>query len=89
MPYVNPIPTIDIGKSFQMKLAMHFDEPVPVDTAKCKMAEYILQQDVATIASWITCEKIKPMYPDDLTYEQRKKFGLLDQTAAKPAVQEE
>lgn len=84
MPYVNPIPTIDIGKSFQMKLAMHFDEPVPVDTAKCKMAEYILQQDVATIASWITCEKISPMYPDDLTYEQRKKFGLLDHAVARP-----
>ena len=78
MPYVNPIPAIDIGKTFRMKLEMHFDEPIPVDAAKQKMAEYLLEQDPATIASWISCEKINPMYPDDLTYEQRKKFGLLE-----------
>lgn len=84
MPYVNPIPAIDIGKTFRMKLEMHFDEPIPVETARHKMAEYILQQDPATIASWITCEKISPMYPDDLTHEQRKKFGLLDKAVARP-----
>lgn len=41
MPYVNPVPAIDIGKTFRMKLEMRFDEPIPVDAAKQKMAEYL------------------------------------------------
>lgn len=76
MPYVNPIPAIDVGKQFEMRLAMHFDEPVPVESAKLQMAKYLLGQAPETLASWIHCDKIKAMYPDDLTDEQKKKFDL-------------
>lgn len=76
MPYVNPIPAIDVGKKFEMRLAMSFDEPVPVEDAKLQMAKYLLEQAPETLASWISCSSIKAMYPDDLTAEQKKKFGL-------------
>lgn len=76
MPYVNPIPAIGVGKKFEMRLAMTFDEPVPVEDAKLQMAKYLLGQSPETLASWISCEKIHAMYPDDLTTEQKKKFGL-------------
>lgn len=76
MPYVNPIPAVDVGKKFEMRLAMSFDEPVPVESAKLQMAQYLLQQTPETLASWIACTRIRAMYPDDLTEEQKKKFGL-------------
>lgn len=76
MPYVNPIPAIDVGKKFEMRLAMSFDEPVPVEDAKLQMARYLLQQSPEKLASWISCTKISAMYPDDLTDEQKKKFNL-------------
>lgn len=75
-PYVNPIPAVDVGKKFEMRLAMRFDEPVPVETARRQMAEYLLQQSPETLAGWIQCTEIKAMYPKDLTPEQQKKFGL-------------
>lgn len=74
--YVNPIPAVDVGKVFEMRLSMHFKEPVPVETAKRQMAEYLLQQSPEVLANWIHCLEIKAMYPKDLTIEQRKKFGL-------------
>lgn len=74
--YVNPIPAVDIGKVFEMRLAMHFEEPVPVETAKRRMAEYLLKQSPEVLVNWIHCLEIKAMYPKDLTAEQRKKFGL-------------
>lgn len=76
MPYVNPIPAIDVGKQFEMRLAMRFDEPVPVESAKLQMAKYLLEQPPETLASWIHCDKVKAMYPGDLTEEQKKKFDL-------------
>lgn len=76
MPYVNPIPAIDVGKKFEMSLALRFDEPVPVEDAKLRTARYILEQSPETIASWLHCAKTYPMYPDDLTPEQMDEFGL-------------
>lgn len=76
MPYVNPIPAIDVGKQFEMRLSMHFDEPIRVEDAKLRMAKYLLEQSPETLASWIHCGKCKAMYPDDLTEEQKKEFGL-------------
>lgn len=76
MSYVNPIPAIDVGKKFEMRLDMSFDEPVPVEDAKLQMAKYLLAQAPETLASWISCTSVKAMYPGDLTAEQKKKFGL-------------
>lgn len=76
MPCVNPIPAIGVGKKFEMRLAMSFDEPVPVETAKLQMAKYLLEQTPETLASWISCSRIDAMYPRDLTEDQKKKFGL-------------
>lgn len=76
MPYVNPIPAIDVGKQFEMRLSMRFDEPVPVEDAKIQMAKYLLEQEPEKLASWIHCDRVKAMYPDDLTEEQKKKFNL-------------
>lgn len=76
MPYVNPIPAIDVGKRYQMRLAMSFEEPVPVEQAKLQMARHILEQTPETLASWISCDKIQAMYPDDLTAKQKKNFQL-------------
>lgn len=83
MPYVNPIPAIDVGKKFEMRLAMHFDEPVPVEDAKLQMAKYILEQSPETLVTWISCTRIHAMYPDDLTEEQKKKFNLFPHTKPK------
>lgn len=63
MPYVNPVPAIDIGKTFRMKLEMRFDEPIPVDAAKQKMAEYLLEQDPATLASGSPAKRSTPCTP--------------------------
>lgn len=86
--YVNPIPAIDVGKIFEMRLSMHFEEPVPVETAKRQMAEYILQQSPETLAGWIHCLEIKAMYPKDLTPEQQKKFGLFPYSKPKEGFQD-
>lgn len=83
MPYVNPIPSIDTGKIFEMRLVLHFDEPVPVGQAKLQTAKYILEQDPDTLASWISCASIKAMYPNDLTTEQKRKFSLLPDAITK------
>ena len=86
--YVNPIPAVDVGKAFEMRLAMHFDEPIHVGTAKRQLAEYILQQSPETLAGWIHCLEIKAMYPKDLTAEQRKKFGLFQYSKPKEGFQD-
>ena len=87
MPYVNPIPAIDVGKQFEMRLAMHFDEPMPVESAKLQMARYLLQQSPEKLASWISCARIHAMYPDDLTEEQKKEFGLFPYSKPKEAAE--
>lgn len=82
-PYVNPIPAIDVGKKFEMRLSMSYDEPIPVEDAKLQMAKYLLEQTPETIASWTHCDRIYALYPKDLTAEQMAKFGLLPEKDGK------
>lgn len=39
--YVNPIPLIDAGKEFEMRLKVVFDDIISVEDGKRKTAEYI------------------------------------------------
>lgn len=74
MPYVNPVPTIDAGKEFEMRLVMKFDHLVSVEQAKQQTAEYLSQQTPETLANWLSCVRIKTLYPTDLTNEELKQL---------------
>ena len=75
MPYVNPIPAIDTGKQFEIRLEMRFDMLTPVDKAKRRAAEYILAQTPETLAKWLQCTNVKALYPKDLTPDERAYIG--------------
>lgn len=75
MPYVNPIPAVDVGKDFEMRLEMRFDMLTPVDKAKRHAAEYILAQTPETLTQWLRCANIKALYPKDLTPDEQAYIG--------------
>ena len=63
--YVNPIPHIDAGKEFEMRLSVTFDDVIDVEEAKKKTAEYIKNLDVKRLAKAIVCTRIKAVYPEE------------------------
>ena len=63
--YVNPIPYIEKGKKFEMRLAFEFDELVEVDEAKRIVAEEIKKMPVEQLAKALSCSKIYPVYPEE------------------------
>lgn len=63
--YVNPIPYVDKGKKFEMRIAFRFDEPIDVAEAKRIVAEEIKKLPVEQLAAAISCEKIYPVYPGE------------------------
>ena len=54
--YVNPIPHIDAGKEFEMRLSVTFDDVIDVD---------IKNLDVKRLAKAIVCTRIKAVYPEE------------------------
>lgn len=74
--YANPIPTIDVGKKFEMRLDMEFKQLVSVEEAKLRTARYILEQTPETLASWLCCTRTKPIYPADCTPEELARLGV-------------
>lgn len=61
--YVNPIPYVDKGKEFEMRLAVTFDNLVEVEEAKLRTAEYIKGLPVEELKQIIVCTDIKAVYP--------------------------
>lgn len=76
MAYRNPVPCIDMGKAFEFRLEMKFDELTRLEDAKLRAAEYVLAQDPAVLASWFHCLDIRPVYPKDLSEDERKALGI-------------
>lgn len=74
--YVNPIPAVDMGKHFEVRLEFRYPDVIPVDEAKCRIAVLVKDTDADTLAGWIKCTKIKPLYPADLSEADRIKLGL-------------
>ena len=62
--YVYPIPYIDAGKEFEMRLTVKFEEVIELDEAKRIVAEHIKSLPVETIMRSLSCAKIKPVYPE-------------------------
>ena len=79
--YVNPVPAIDAGKKFELRLMLNYDELIPVDTAKRRVAEFIKDQDVNILAGWIQCVEVHALYPSDLTDRELKSLGAPDRAA--------
>ena len=47
---MNPIPYIDKGKAFELRLRVVFDDVVEVNEGRRKAAEYIQSMDVETLS---------------------------------------
>ncbi len=62
--YINPIPYIDAGKEFEMRLTAKFDEVIELGEAKLHIAEYIKSLPVEQIVPYLSCTKIKAVYPE-------------------------
>lgn len=63
--YVNPIPYIDEGKEFEMRLRVVFDDVVEVSEGKRKAAEFIKNMQVENLAQAFSCTVIKAVYPKE------------------------
>lgn len=61
--YINPIPYIDMAKKFEMRLGVTFDEPIEVEKAKERVAEYILGLSKEELIKALSCTMF-PVYPD-------------------------
>ena len=61
--YINPIPYIDMGKEFEIRLSLHFEELLDVDKAKDIAADYILGLSKEDLKKVLSC-KTYPVYPD-------------------------
>lgn len=79
--YVNPVPMIEMGKEFELRLRAGFEELMPVEDAKLAIAEYILSLSKEELAEKLACLSIKAVYPKDLTAEEKKKYGLEEDKA--------
>ena len=64
--YVNPIPYIDAGKEFEIRLRVVFDDVVEVKEGKRRVAEYIKSMDVEAILQSLSCVSIKAVYPEEV-----------------------
>lgn len=62
--YINPIPYIDAGKEFEMRLTAKFTDVMEVGEAKLRIAEYIKSLPVEQIVAFLSCTKIKAVYPE-------------------------
>ena len=65
MPYINPIPYIEAGKEFELRLKVVFDEVVELETAKKSAAEYIKGLPMEDLEKSLACLEIKPVYPPE------------------------
>lgn len=63
MPYVNPIPYIEAGKEFELRVKVTFDEVVEVGEARKRAAEFIKNMPIEELASALSCLGIKAVYP--------------------------
>lgn len=68
--YINPIPMVDAGKDFEMRLSVSFDDVTELGEAKRRAAQYLLRQDEKTLASWLHCTNIKPVYPENMKNQE-------------------
>ncbi|MCI8564324.1 MAG: hypothetical protein HFH69_12575 [Lachnospiraceae bacterium] len=64
--YVNPIPYIDEGKEFEMRLRVVFDDVVEISEGKRKAAEYIKNTPVEKLVKTFSCTDIKAVYPKEV-----------------------
>ena len=62
--YVNPIPYIDMGKEFEMRLTAKFNEVIELEEAKLRVAEYINDLPAEEIVRFLSCSLIKTVYPE-------------------------
>lgn len=62
--YVNPIPYIDMGKEFEMRLTAKFNEVIELEEAKLRVAEYIKDLPAEEIVRFLSCSRIKTVYPE-------------------------
>ena len=74
--YINPVPTIDMGRKFEIRLVLEFAQLADVEEARKQAAEWLLKQDPAAVASWMRCSDVKPVYPDELTADELIRIGL-------------
>lgn len=63
--YANPIPYIDMGKEFELRIRVKFDDVVDVSVGKRKAAEYLKNLPVDEIEKALSCTKIEPVYPKE------------------------
>lgn len=76
MRYINPIPYVDKGRKFEMRIACEFAEVIEVEEAKRQVAEWIRALPVEEIVKVLSCAKIQPVYPGEGSqYEPRKGTG--------------
>ena len=61
--YVNPIPYIDMGKEFEIKLKVKLDDVIDVEQGKLLCAKYLKSTDIETLCKHMAV-KIMPVYPD-------------------------
>lgn len=65
MPYINPIPMIDVGKEFVMEVRLNLEELTEVNLAKSFLADWIKNLSKDDLIKLIHCKSIKPVYPDE------------------------
>ena len=70
--YVNPIPYLDEGKEFEMRIRVVSNEVLPEEEAKRKCAEFIKSLSVEELAEkWISCKSF-PVYPDSKLFPKQE-----------------
>lgn len=65
MPYINPIPMIDVGKEFVMEVRLNLEELTEVNLAKSFLADWVKNLPKDDLVKLIHCKSIKPVYPDE------------------------
>ena len=62
---MNPIPYIEAGKEFELRVKVTFDEVVEVKEARKRAAEFIKNMQIEELASALSCLNIKAVYPNE------------------------
>lgn len=63
MPYINPVPYLDMTKEFEIRLKLVSDEVLEVNEAKRKCAEYIQSLPIDELCKLLRAT-LFPVYPD-------------------------
>ena len=65
MMWVNPIPYVDAGKEFEMRLHVKLDQVTEANKAIELVADYILGLSKEELIKGIACTKSYAVFPED------------------------